>query len=40
MATGDGAALAAYSRAEVGRYDFKVNQRRLERWIAALQDRL
>ncbi|WP_199200510.1 DUF1499 domain-containing protein [Alkalicaulis satelles] len=30
-----GSALAAYSRAQVGYYDFKVNQRRLERWIAA-----
>jgi len=40
VAAGEGAALAAYSRAEVGRYDFKVNQRRLERWIAALQERL
>jgi uncharacterized protein (DUF1499 family) len=40
LAAGDGAALAAYSRAQVGRYDFKVNQRRLERWIAALHSKL
>jgi len=40
MAAGGGAALAAYSRAEIGQYDFKVNQRRLERWIAAIQAQL
>ncbi len=40
MDTDGGAGLAAYSRAEIGYHDFKVNQRRLERWIAAIQAQL
>ena len=36
-ASGDGSALAVYSRAKVGIRDFGVNKARIERWVAALQ---
>ena len=33
-------ALAVYSRAKVGHYDFKVNEKRVRSWIAMTQARL
>lgn len=35
-----GATLAIYSRARYGYYDFGVNRRRVQRWLAALEARL
>jgi uncharacterized protein (DUF1499 family) len=40
LAVPGGAAIAAYSRSEVGWYDFGVNRARLARWQADLEGRL
>ncbi|MFW5661400.1 MAG: DUF1499 domain-containing protein [Oceanicaulis sp.] len=40
VAVEGGSALCAYSRAVVGRYDFKVNEKRLGAWIEATAARL
>ena len=40
LPAGGGATFAAYSRSELGRYDFGTNRRRLEGWIAELAGRL
>ena len=37
---GDAATLAIYSRARHGIYDFGVNRRRVQGWLAALRDEL
>lgn len=35
-----GSTFAAYSKSNIGRYDFGTNRRRLERWVAAVTARL
>lgn len=40
VAVAGGSALCAYSRAAIGHYDFRVNERRLKAWMEAAQARL
>ncbi len=35
----DGSTLALYSRSQIGRSDFGVNRRRIERWVALVGSR-